>query len=524
MRLPTTSRAVIAGIALLALMTTACSGPSEDTAGAATPPAVTDGTVSMTLDGPLTGYDPARASTFQDAVAMAAMYDTLVYFDPSGALVPGLAETWESTPTTAIFHIRDGVSCSDGTALTGEVVANSLNRLFDPATASSLVSQVIGSGNSATAKATDNAVTVTLATPWSDLVNGMTGPSTGIVCPSGLSNPDSLAMQSAGTGAFVSASQVAGSSYTMTRRPDHTWGPGFAASLDGELPSTLVLNVIDDENTRANLLSTGELQIGSFSSDVWSRFEATEGVHVETSAQSDTMLLFNSAPGHPTADKAVRLAISQAIDRAALNAVQSYGVGELLTSLGQPNYECFDPGAEARLPAPDPAAAATSLKGVQLRLIGTNILAGGDANDYLQASLQAAGATVSVSTTDNQAWVSELFSGKGNWDVTIFVYGNRLSSMIAIGNFMVRGAPPRGLNLGATDNPAAAAAFEQATTATGAEKCSALTTFQQALLDNNDVLPLATAPVHVLFGGGTSGVVVKGFAVPSSIRIGGTGR
>lgn len=511
-----------AGALLCALVTAGCSGSSPDDEPAAeAPDVVTDGVVSMTVDGPLTGYDPAQASTFQDAVAVAALYDTLVYLSPDGELVPGLAESWESTATTATLQLRTGVTCSDGTALTADMVAASLNRLFAPETASPLVNQVIGAGNSATASASGSTVTVTMANAWSDLVLGLAGPFAAIVCPSGLSDPASLTTTSAGTGAFVSESQVTGSSYTLTRRTDYTWGPAHAMEVEGELPQTLVMQVVDDENTRANLLETGELQVGSFSSDAWNRFDGVDGVGVETSAQSDTLLVFNHAPGRPTADPEVRLAIAQAIDREMVNSVQSYGEGELLTSLGQDTYECFDPGSADLLPEVDAEAATGVLDGLELRVIGTNILAGGDANDYLQAALEQAGATVSVSVTDNQAWVSELFGGEGDWDLTIFVYGNRLSSMIPVGNYFVHDAPPDGINIGSIDNPAATAAFDAAKVSSGEDKCDLLTTFQQELLGATDVLPLATAPVHVLFAGGTSGVVIKGFAVPSSIRVGG---
>lgn len=473
----------------------------------------------MTLDGPLTGYDPAKAGTFQDAVAVAALYDTLVYLDKDGKLIAGLADSWKSTATSATFHLRPGVSCSDGSALSAKTVAASLNRLFDPATKSSLVTQAIGAGNTAKATATGDSVTITLARPWSDLLAGMAGPYAAIVCENGLADPTTLSTKPSGTGAFVAESQVTGSTYTMTRRSDYSWGPKYSAPAAGDLPKKLVLKVVDDENTRANLMATGDLQIGSFSSDGWKRFESAKGIDIEKSAQSDTMLFFNESSGHPTADKAVRIAIAQAVDRAALNKVQSFGEGELLTSIGQSSYECFDPDSPAQLPKADPAAAAQALKGVSLRIIGTNILAGGDANDYLQATLQAAGATVTVNTMDNQAWVSDLFAGKNDWDLTIFVYGNRLSSLVQVGNFMVGSAPPKGLNIGAIDNPAAAAAFAKATISGAEQKCDRLVEFQQALLKNSDVLPLATSPVHVVLAGGVTGSVVKGFAAPNSIRI-----
>lgn len=518
MRIRMGHRAVVASVSVCASLVAGCGG-AADSSGKA-PPKITDGVVSMTLDGPVSSYDPTQASTFQDSVALAALYDTLVQFDPSGKLVPGLSDTWKSTPKTATFHLRSGVTCSDGTALTGATAAASLNRLFDPATKAPLVRQAIGPGNAAKATASGDSVTITLEKPWSDLVPGMTGPFAGIVCPSGVKDPSSLRTTSAGTGPFVSETQVTGSSYTLARRPEYKWGPAYAGQAAGEPPKKLVLKVVDDENTRANLTSTGELQIPSFTSNAWDRFKSTDGITVRTAPQSDTMVVFNETAGHPTADRNVRLAVAQALDRSVLNKVQSFGSGELISSLGRSSYECFDAGAGALVPEHDAAAAARALKGVKLRVIGTNILAGGAANDQVMAALQAAGAAATVRTTDNQAWVSDLFSGKNDWDVTIFVYGNRLSSFLPVGQFFVHDAPPKGLNLGATGNPAAEQAYDQAAAGSPEEKCAALKTFQQSLLRNVDVLPLATAPVHVLFAGGTSGSVVNGFAVPATIRVG----
>ncbi|MFD0536144.1 ABC transporter substrate-binding protein [Actinomadura luteofluorescens] len=373
MRIRMGHRAVVASVSVSAALAAGCGGTSGSAAKA--PPNVTNGVVSMTLDGPVSSYDPTQASTFQDSVALAALYDTLVAFDPSGKLVPGLSDTWKSTPKTATFHLRGGVTCSDGTALTGAMVAASLNRLFDPATKAPLVRQAIGPGNSAKATSTADSVTITMAKAWSDLVPGMTGPFAGIVCPSGMKDPSSLRTKSAGTGAFVSESQVTGSSYTLTRRPQYAWGPAYAAQTAGEPPKKLVLKVVDDENTRANLTSTGELQIPSFTSNAWDRFKSTGGITVRTSPQSDTMLVFNETVGHPTADRGVRLAIAQALDRSVLNKVQSFGSGELISSLGRPSYECFDSGSNALVPKYDAAAAAKALKGVKLQVIGTNILA-----------------------------------------------------------------------------------------------------------------------------------------------------
>lgn len=519
MRIEPRSRAALA-VAVAAVMTvsTACSGSSSSKSGGG---AGGNGTVTMHLDGPLTSYDPAKGSSFQDAVAIWSMYDPLVDFDSDGKLVAGLATSWTSTPTSATFKLRDGVSCSDGTKLTSQMVVDSLSRFMNPKTAAPFLSLVIGGKNTAKVTAPDaSTVKVTLQKPWSGLVPGLTAPYTGIICPAGLKNPSDLLTKSYGTGPYVAASQVSGASYTMTRRANYTWGPKFSkAPTTGNPPKTLVLKVVQDESTRANLMSTGKLQIATYGSDAWNRFKGQQGYNVVSEAQSDTWLMFNENKGHPTANKNVRKAISQALNRDMINKIQSFGSGQLISNLGESSYECYDPSLDSLIPTFDTAAASATLKGVKIRIIGTNLLAGGDANGYLLSALKAAGADASVTTMNNETWVGDLFSGKNDWDITILVLGNTISSLLEAGGFEVGAAPPAGQNLGGVQNPEADAAFAEAGAKEGAAKCAAMSKFQKSLLTNNDVLPIATAPVNTLFTGGTSGVVVKGFVQPGTIRV-----
>jgi len=506
-----------AGVGAAALVLTACSGGS----GGSTSSATSTGAVTMHLDGPLTSYDPLKGASFQDAVVNWALYDTLVSFDPDGKVIPDLADSWTTTPTGATFKLHPGVSCSDGTALTSQMVAASLQRFLNPASAAPFLNLVVGSSkNPATVTAPDaKTVTVHTQKPWSGLLSGLTSPSTGIVCPAGLKNPAALLTTSQGTGAFVSASQVSGASYTLTRRAGYTWGPKYANAPSGTPPKTLKLQVVQDESTRANLMDTGKLQIATYVTDAWNRFKGRGGFDLVTEPQSDTMLLFNENSGHPTADPAVRNAISQALNRNTINQVQSFGAGELIDNLGEKSYECNDTTLNTLLPAAAPQAASSVLKGKKISIIGTNLLAGGDANTYLLTAMKAAGADAKLSNMNNQAWVGDLFAGKNDWDITILVLGNTVSSLLESGGFFVGAAPSAGQNLGNVHNPAAAAAFTRAGSSVGAAKCQALSEFQKALLTNRDVLPLSTAPAHTLFTGGTHGVVVKGFVQAGSIRI-----
>ena len=508
--------ATVAWGSVAALTLAACSPGGSGQSGSSVDPE----SLTLQLDGPVTSLDPALGASFQDAVVMWSMYDNLVALDEDGTVLPGLATEWDVDASEAVFTIRDGVTCSDGEELTGEVVANSLNRFFDPQTAAPFLSSVIGAGNSATATADGQTVTISLDQPFSGLLSGLTVAYTGIVCSAGVEDPETLSTGSNGTGGYVAESQVAGASYTFTAREDYDWGPEFVGiPTEGARPQTLVMQVAEDENTRANLQTTGEMEIAAYTTDAWERVTEQQDWTSVVSQQSDTFLMFNHTEGHPTADVEVRQAVAQAIDIERLNEVQSYGAGELITNLGQPTYECYDEGAADYMPEYDASAASEVLDGVSLAVNGTTLLAGGDGNAYVQDALREAGAEVTFQNLNNQQWVSGLFTPLNDWDVTILVFANTSSNLVSGANFFTGAVPPDGQNLSAVDNPEADAQLEIARATTGEESCSALAEYHRLLLENYDVLPLATAPATVVFAPGVTAMVSKGFVRAGTIRI-----
>ena len=120
---------------------------------------------------------------------------------------------------------------------------------------------------------------------------------------------------------------------------------------------------------------------------------------------------------------------------------------------------------------------------------------------------------------NNEAWVTEIWSGKNNWDLTMGAYGNITNSFLGMAGFFTGPPPPKGENLGDVQNPAAASAYAEAGKLTGSAGCAATTALQQALLQRNDLEPLTGVPATVVFAPGVSASVVKGFVQPSTIRI-----
>ena len=112
-----------------------CGGGGSETAGSETNGANEGGErekiVRITASFPLQS-DPAVGSNAVEAAVMFNVYDSLVFPDIDGTIVPHLAETWDvsSDGMKYTFHLREGVKFHDGSEVTAEDVAFSMNRLL----------------------------------------------------------------------------------------------------------------------------------------------------------------------------------------------------------------------------------------------------------------------------------------------------------------------------------------------------------------------------------------------------------
>ncbi len=79
-----------------------------------------------------TYIDPAVGSDFSSSSSFVNLYDSLVYPTPTGDVIPHLAERWEASKDgmTWTFYLRKGVKFHDGSELTAEDVAFSMDRIM----------------------------------------------------------------------------------------------------------------------------------------------------------------------------------------------------------------------------------------------------------------------------------------------------------------------------------------------------------------------------------------------------------
>lgn len=96
------------------------------------------GTLRLGMQTDPVGLDPHLATATATKNMMEHVYDTLVFVSPDGRFVPGLAESWKTSPDGLVwtFTLRRNVKFHNGRPMTAEDVIYSINRVRDPKTRS----------------------------------------------------------------------------------------------------------------------------------------------------------------------------------------------------------------------------------------------------------------------------------------------------------------------------------------------------------------------------------------------------
>lgn len=492
--LPTTRRLGIAATAT-ALIAGASACTTGANSGGGAPAAGAPAVLRTALTSDAKTFDPAKAEAATDYLVARLMYDPLVRRGDGGKIVPGLAESWSVTPTSAEFQLRKDIKCSDGTPLTATAAAQWLTYYAASETKAVSARLVFGSGKvSATGDDATGKVKVELDHPWADLLNGLSLPQAGIGCAAGLKDPAALAEGRApGTGAYTLKSSQRGTSYVFERRADYTWAPGFTDLPQGRVLDRIEMSVVQNESTLANMLTTKALDYGFFSGPDADRFSGG-GWNARSLPAANQFIVFNERPGKPGADPEFRKAVAAVVDKGAYNNATTRGKGPELFSFSDANSPCVL--TANALPAMDPAAVKQALSGKKVKMVATNATAGGAGAAYIQAVLKDAGADVELRGVDNATWATETVAGKGDWDVTIMINVNLTGTLTTPASLLFGDTPPAGRNFAAVDNPDFANAFKAATaTVDPAQQCALWDTAQKGLLSRADMVPLSALPL-----------------------------
>jgi peptide/nickel transport system substrate-binding protein len=437
-------------------------------------------------------------------------YDSMINVDADGQVVPQLASSWETTPSSVTFTLTEGVTCADGTEVVPSVAAKTFDWMQDPDNGSTLIgTNLPGPEFEVTADDDAGTLTITLPDPYGFLLEG--AGLVPIVCPDGLTDPKSLAQATDGTGPFVLTDYVADDHLTMEVREDYAWGPDGATTDVPGFPSEVVFRIVADPTTAVNLFLAGELSEVTPSGLESARLEDREAFTVEM-ASGPFDLFYNQRADHPGADLEVRRALTTALDLDQLADVITEGDGERAEALAllRPR-PCAEATVEGHLPEHDEAEAASILDeagwtvgddGVRdkdgERLEVTVSYVSGDAPTEAGMELVAQwwrdlGVDVTLKGQGAAAAIETLFAG-ADWDVAF------LNVQIAYpSDFVAFAAGPEpdvGQNFAAISNDDyARLSAEAAETTVDAGACDLWATAEQSLFDNLDVVPVSSPVV-----------------------------
>ena len=530
-------RRIIPTLIVVALVAVACgqtaqpaSSPTTAGSAAASAAPVPIGPISMRLLGNWTTFDVQGQAESSGSTVAYAVYDRLVARDGDGKIIPYLATSWEASATKATFKLRNDAKCADGSPVTPTVVANSFKRLFDPNTPSFNRPRIFGPGPyTVTADDAASTVTISIGTPFGDLLDAFAHYASSIICPAGLSDASKLQDQMFGSGPYVMTESVRGDHVTLKRRDDWKWGPNGTTAAN--LPEQITIKVITNDTTAANLLLTGGLDVARVDGPDITRLQADKTLTANESHGFQSFpMVFQHQAGHPTADDRVREALMSVVDPNAW-AQAAFQKSIVSAALATPDVRCADPSVSKYLPQQGTDHAMQVLKDAGWTLQGGKLMKDGQqmtitiissqtfyqraAPEYLQAQFSKLGINAVVKDTDQPTFLTALRGA--NFDVVV-VAATGAPPMISYTTGSMSGSPPppagNGSNYGFIQDQQLEDAITKATASTD---CANWNAVSQILLSKHHAEPLA-APVWFTFTKGLSLITTGQYPEFWSIR------
>jgi len=405
-------RKFVSALAVATLALVACGGddggsstpgseaasPDESTAGPSesTPEGEADRILNVARPWPIDGFKGDNCVSAGSITMNLIVYDTLLRVPESGeGTAPGLAEsiTYDEAALTYTITLREGLTFSDGSPLTAEDVAFSIDQWRAGPINGILYASI------ASAEVVDDLnVRLNLVAPDALLLYIFTWCSS-TVYPSdfGGLTEDEYFQKPISAGSFtVSEWSNPGATETIVlgANPNHWNGPGGGSELD-----QIVFQASLDPNQQLLAFEAGEVDLVEVV-DPFSVREFDPAVVKSAGVLPITLLTLNVG-NEKLADPAVRAAISQAIDREEIAALLE-GTGQAATGVLPINVTGWAEGSTPYVTDTEAARAVLEPLGIDLEILydsSSSVVSA--AVEVLAAQLGAVGVDVSLSGSDN---------------------------------------------------------------------------------------------------------------------------
>ena len=345
-------------------------------------------------------FDPHTVQAAGDKEIIFNVYEGLFKYDSAGTLNPCLATEVAISDDASeyTFTIREGVTFHDGSELdTGDVVY-SLERAAELVPELAFIDSVADNG--------DNTVTVTLATPNSEMLSYFT---TAIIPED---SGDTIGDTRIGTGPFIFESYEPGIGIVLTRNENY-WNP--------ELPylDKVTFKICAD-------MDAGMLELQSGAIDIFPYLTTDRTTQLDTNTFDILSLGSNMVQGlflnnavAPFDDVRVRQALSYAIDREEVINLTMDGAGLPLTTAMSPVMgEAYDTSLDGTYDqniekAQELLAEAGYADGFDMTItVPSNYLVHVNTAVALADQLSAIGVNASIEQVDWATWLDRVYAGR----------------------------------------------------------------------------------------------------------------
>ncbi|MFF3504509.1 ABC transporter substrate-binding protein [Streptomyces sp. NPDC003247] len=315
-----TSRwAPLAALLTTSVLLTAC-GSGGDGSGSGSGRPTSGGTLTFAVGSDSGCVDPQQVGSNESIYSVRQTVDSLTDQDPeTGKIVPWLAESWDvdSEATTFTFHLRSGVTFSDGSELTAQVVKDNFDAVPKLGALGSLAQGYL-SGVKSTTVVDPLTVRVTFKEPNAQFLQATSTHSLGIESSaSAKKSPQQKCSDGViGSGPFVLKQYVQNQSITLAKRTGYDWGSSLWSKKGEAYLDKLVFKVVPEAGVRAGSLQSG--QVDAISGVGKANEAALKGGQVTLQRRANPGVVFglglnNALP--VLKDTKVRQAILAAVDR-----------------------------------------------------------------------------------------------------------------------------------------------------------------------------------------------------------------